>query len=132
MTPSKSYNFFLCHFVLMFYMHRAKVLKPYLSAAHWIPLSINPYANLMAVFFTALEEEGVQDEDLEKPSEMYVYAHSLWVISTETVSSDKIEELKIFADIMKLIPSFKDVIMACSDHQRALVNLIRMVSFRLL
>ena len=33
---------------------------------------------------------------------MYTYAHSLWVISTETVSSDKVEELKIFADIMNL------------------------------
>ena len=132
MTPSKLYNFFWCLFVLMFYMYRAKVLKPYLSAACWIPLSINPYANLMAVFFTTFEEEGIQDEDLEEPSEMYIYVHSLWVISTETVSSDKIEELKIFSDIMKLIPSFKDVIMACSDHRRALVNLIRMVSFCLL
>ena len=53
---------------------------------------------------------------------MYTYAHSLWVISTETVSSDKVEELKIFADIMKLVPSFKDVVMACSDHQCVLVN----------
>ena len=57
----------------MFYMHRAKVLKLYLSAAHWIPLSINPYVNLTAMFFTTLEEEGVQDEDLEEPSEIYVY-----------------------------------------------------------
>ena len=63
---------------------------------------------------------------------MYTYAHSLWVISTETVSSDKVEELKIFADIMKLVPSFKDVVMACSDHQCVLVNLIQMVSFHLL
>jgi hypothetical protein len=45
------------------------------------------------------------------------------------MSSDKIEELKIFSDIMKLVPSFKDVILACSGHRRALVNLIRMVSF---
>lgn len=52
--------------------------------------------------------------------------------STEMVSSDKIEELKIFSDIMKLVPSFKDVVMACSGHRRALVNLIRMVSFCLL
>ena len=51
-------------------MHRAEVLKPYLSAARWIPLGINPYANLTAVFFTALEEEGIQGEDLEEPSEM--------------------------------------------------------------
>ena len=51
-------------------MHRAEVLKPYLNAAHWIPLAINRYANLMAVFFTALEEDGVGvDEDLEEPSE---------------------------------------------------------------
>ena len=47
---------------------------------------------------------------------MYTYVHSFWVISTETVSSDKIEELKILADIMKLVPSFKDVVKACSDH----------------
>jgi hypothetical protein len=52
-------------------MHRAEVLKPYLNTAHWIPLAINPYANLTAVFFTALEEDGVGvDEDLEEPSEM--------------------------------------------------------------
>jgi hypothetical protein len=51
-------------------MRRADVLKPYLSAARWIPLAINPYANLTAVFFTALEEESVEDEDLEEPSEM--------------------------------------------------------------
>jgi hypothetical protein len=44
------------------------------------------------------------------------------------VSSDRIEELKIFSDIMKLVPSFKEIVMACSDHRRALVNLIRMVS----
>ena len=49
------------------------MLKPYLSAACWIPLAINPYANLTAVFFTALQEEGtvaIEDEDLEEPSEM--------------------------------------------------------------
>jgi hypothetical protein len=51
-------------------MHRADALKPYLNAAHWIPLAINPYANLTAVFFTALKEEDVEDEDLTKPSEM--------------------------------------------------------------
>lgn len=54
-------------------MLRADVLKPYLSAARWIPLAINPYANLTAVFFTALEEEGIQghgEEDLEQSSEM--------------------------------------------------------------
>ena len=50
-------------------MYRAEVLKPYLSAAHWIPLAIHPYANLTAVFFTALQEEG-HEEDLEEPSEM--------------------------------------------------------------
>jgi hypothetical protein len=54
-------------------MHRDNALKPYLSAARWIPLAINPYANLTAVFFTALEEEGidsVEDEDLTEPSAM--------------------------------------------------------------
>jgi hypothetical protein len=50
---------------------------------------------------------------------------------TEILTSDKIEELQIFSDIMKLVPSFKDVVMACSGHQRALVNLIRMVSFNI-
>ena len=55
---------------LTLHMYRADVLKPYLSAARWIPLAINPYSNLMAVFFTALQEEGLTEEDLEEPSEM--------------------------------------------------------------
>jgi hypothetical protein len=49
------------------------VLKPYLNAARWIPLAINPYGNLTAVFFTALEGDGVgvdEDLELEEPSEM--------------------------------------------------------------
>ena len=56
--------------ILTLHMHRAEVLKPYLNAAHWIALTINPYANLTAVFFTVLEEEGVEDEDLTESSEM--------------------------------------------------------------
>lgn len=59
-----SYPYFLLH------TGRADILKPYLSAARWIPLAINPYANLTTVFFTALEEEGIQDEELEQCSEM--------------------------------------------------------------
>jgi hypothetical protein len=53
---------------------RAKALKPYLSAARWIPLGISLYANLTAVFFTGMEEDP-EDEDIGQPSEMYVYAH---------------------------------------------------------
>jgi hypothetical protein len=71
MTPSK---FFLkCLFILTLHMHRAEVLKPYLNAARWIPLAIDPYANLMAVFFTALQQDGVgvdEDLELEEPLEM--------------------------------------------------------------
>lgn len=52
---------------------RAKALKPYLSAARWIPLAINPYANLMAVFFSGMQQDP-EDEDITEPSEMYVYA----------------------------------------------------------
>jgi hypothetical protein len=48
---------------------------------------------------------------------------------TEIISSGQKEEQKIFDDIMELVPSFKEVVMACSDHRRALLNLIRMVSF---
>ena len=51
----------------------AKALKPYLSAARWIPLAINPYANLMAVFFSGMQQDP-EDEDITEPSEMYVYA----------------------------------------------------------
>jgi hypothetical protein len=49
-------------------MHRARALQPYLRAARWISLGINPYANLMGVFFTALQEDG--EEDRTEPSEM--------------------------------------------------------------
>ena len=45
-------------------------------ATRWIPLGINPFANLMAVFFTGLEEEiEVEEEDITEPLEMYIYAH---------------------------------------------------------
>ena len=50
--------------------------------------------------------------------------------STEITSSDQKEEMKIFEEIMKLVPSFKQVVMACTDHRRALLNLVRMVSFK--
>jgi hypothetical protein len=58
------YSPFLC---------RAAALKPYLSAARWIPLGINPYANLTAVFFSGMEQDP-EDEDTRQSSEMYVYA----------------------------------------------------------
>ena len=41
------------------------------------------------------------------------------------------EELRIFEDIMKLVPFFKDIVSACSKHRRALVNLIHMVSLNI-
>lgn len=44
-------------------------MKPYLAAARWIPLSINPYANLRAVFFSGMEDDA-EDEDMTQPSEM--------------------------------------------------------------
>jgi hypothetical protein len=47
---------------------RAKALKPYLSAARWIPLGINPYANLTAVFFSGMEQDP--EDDVTEPSEM--------------------------------------------------------------
>jgi len=60
------------------FIHSAPALKPYRHAARWIPLGINPFANLTAVFFTGLEEEiEVEEEDVTEPSEMYVYAHLL-------------------------------------------------------
>jgi hypothetical protein len=60
---------------------------------------------------------------------MRLYASLILDISTEITSSDQKEEMKIFEDIMKLVPSFKQVVIACTDHRRALLNLIRMVSF---
>jgi hypothetical protein len=48
---------------------RADALKLYLAAARWIPLGINPYANLTAVFFSGMDEDA-EDEDLTEPSEM--------------------------------------------------------------
>lgn len=46
------------------------MLKPYLHAARWIALGINPYCNITAVFFAALEEDELRDQDLHEPSEM--------------------------------------------------------------
>ena len=50
-------------------LHRSDALKPYISAARWIPLGINLYANLTAVFFTGMEQDP-EDEDITQPSEM--------------------------------------------------------------
>lgn len=46
---------------------------------------------------------------------------------TDIPYSDKMEEVRIFNEIMKLMPSFRDVVVACSEHERALLNLIKMV-----
>jgi hypothetical protein len=58
----------------LYFVSRAKVLKPYLNAGRWISLAINPYANLTSVFFTALEEAEVGvdcgDENINQSSEM--------------------------------------------------------------
>jgi hypothetical protein len=105
----------------------AEALRPYLRAARWVPLAINPYANLTAVFFTGLEEDP-EDEDVAESSEMYVYAHKYMFKGTEIAYSDKQEEHFVFAEIIKLVPTFKQVVAACCDHRRALINLIRMVS----
>ena len=48
---------------------RADTLKLYLSVSRWIPLAINPYANITAVFFTGMEED-VGDEDVTQSSDM--------------------------------------------------------------
>ena len=53
---------------------RAPALKLYLHVAHWIPLGINPYANLTTVFFTRLDKDA-EDEDVMESLELYVYAH---------------------------------------------------------
>ena len=48
---------------------RADTLKLYLSVSWWIPLAINPYANITAVFFTGMEDD-VGDEDVTQSSDM--------------------------------------------------------------
>ena len=42
--------------------------------------------------------------------------------------SDKVEEKFIFAEILKLLPTFKALFTACCGHWQALFNLIHMVS----
>lgn len=110
---------------------RADALKPYLTVARWIPLAINPYANITSVFFTGMEQDA-EDEDVTQSSEMYVYACYYIFSSTKIAYSDNEEEKRIFTDIMKLVPTFKDLLTACCGHRRALLNLIRMVSLRVL
>jgi len=39
-----------------------------------ITLGINPYTNLMAMFFTGLDKDA-EDEDVSESSEMYIYAY---------------------------------------------------------
>jgi hypothetical protein len=109
-------------------IYRSEALKPYLSAARWIPLGINPYANLTAVFFSGMQQDP-EDEEVRQPSEMYVYAHYNMFALIKIAYSDQLEEEKIFRDIIKLVPSFQDLLTACHGHRRALLNLIRMVSF---
>lgn len=48
--------------------------------------------------------------------------------SPKIAYSDKLEEERIFEEILKLVPSFKNLLVACLGHRRALLNLIRMVS----
>ena len=127
LTRSKYYISSLCA-RLTVSISRAEALKPYLNTGHWISPAINPFANLTSVFFMAMDEAEVGDEDVNQSSEMSVYVSYSRVISTEITSSDKKEELRIFDEIMKLVPSFKHVVMACSEHRRALLNLIKMVS----
>jgi hypothetical protein len=103
-----------------------RTFKHYLKAGRWISPAINPFANLTSVFFTAMQAD-VEDEDVNQSSEMWVYVFNSRVYIYWLISSDQKEELKIFDEIMKLVPSFKEVIMACSEHRRALLNLIRMV-----
>jgi hypothetical protein len=81
----------------------------------------------MAVFYSAIDQDIEGDDDLTEPSEMCVYALYYIFIVAEIIYSDKQEEMKIFEDIMKLVPTFKDVVMACSGHRRAFTNFIRMV-----
>jgi hypothetical protein len=75
MTPSKFSSYSFQHYDLLIFqccdllfIRRAQALKPFLHAGRWIPLAINPYANLVSVFFTALGQEA--DEDLNQSSEM--------------------------------------------------------------
>ena len=49
---------------------------------------------------------------------------------TKLTYSDKLEEERIFNEIMKLVPSFQDLLTACHGHRRALLNLIQIVSLR--
>ena len=70
----------------------------------------------MAVFFSEMDEDP-EDEDLTEPSEMYVYARYYTFASTKIAYSDKQEEQKIFAETMKLVPFFKDLIIACYRHR---------------
>ena len=114
---------------LLFFISRADILKPFLTAGHWISPGINPFANITSVFFTAMQAD-IGEEDVVQSSEMSVYMRLIpGVFLTESSFSDKKEELKIFDDIIRLVPSFKDVVMACSEHRQALLNLIQMVSF---
>jgi len=51
--------------------------------------------------------------------------------ATNIAYSDKIEEQLVFAKIMELVPTFNKVLAACGDHREALLNLLRMVSLRI-
>jgi hypothetical protein len=45
-------------------------LKPLINAGRWISPAINPFANLTSVFFTAMQEEDIGEEDINQLSEM--------------------------------------------------------------
>lgn len=52
------------------------------------------------------------------------------MVATDISYSDKKEEQFIFAEIIKMVPSFRDLLSACAGHRRALLNLMRMVIAR--
>jgi uncharacterized protein DUF6698 len=53
-------------------------------------------------------------------------------VSNFITYSDKEEEKKIYTEIIKLVPTFKELITACSGHRRAFLNLLKMVSLHIL
>ena len=40
-----------------------EVLKPFLKAARWIPLSINPFANLTRIIYAGISENDNEKDD---------------------------------------------------------------------
>jgi hypothetical protein len=40
-----------------------QVLKPFLKAARWIPLSINPFSNLTRIIYAGISENVDEEDD---------------------------------------------------------------------